>query len=111
MCVCVSRSAYLEVCELGVCVCVCVSSCVWLRVYVSQLCVCRPGCVYSSVCLQPGVLVCVLAQGVWILVGVAAGGNTFLSSEAAGRPGWDHRSQPLPLAAEDKGQKEVLWRF
>ena len=89
VCVCVYRSAYLEVCELG---CVCVAACMCVPA------VCLPAglCVSFCVCLQPGVLVCVLAQGVWILVGVAAVGAvvTFLSSEAAGRPGWDHRSQP-----------------
>ena len=110
MCACVSRSAFLEVCELGG-VCVCILLCVAACICVPAVCLPAGLCVFFCVCLQPGVLVCVLAQGVWILVGVAAGGNTFLSSEAAGRPGWDRRSQPLPLAAEDKGQKEVLCRF
>lgn len=93
VCVCVHGSACLEVCELG-CVCVYILLCMAACMYVPAVCLPARLCVSSCVFLQPGVLVCVLAQGVWILVGVAAGGNTFLSSEAAGRPGWDHRSQP-----------------
>lgn len=67
-------------------VCVCVSSCVAACIRVPAVWARGRAVCILCVCLQPGVLVCVLAQGVWILVGVAAGGNTFLkTSEAAGR--------------------------
>lgn len=107
VCVCVYRSAYLEVCDLG---CVCVAACMCVPA------VCLPAglCVSFCACLQPGVLVCVLAQGVWILVGVAAVGAVVTHScpqrLLGGLAGITGRS-PLPLAAEDKGQKEVLCRF
>ena len=91
--------------------CVCVPSCVWLCIYVS-----RPVCLPTWLCVvisvsAPIVLVCVLADGVWVLVGVTTvAAHSSPKKLLDGLAGVTGRS-PLPLAAEDKGQREVLCRF
>lgn len=73
------------------------------------LCVCWL-CVVVSVSAA-SVLVCVLADGVWVLVGVTAvAAHSSPKRLLDGLAGVTDRS-PLPLAAEDKGQREVLCRF
>lgn len=83
----VAVRAHLCVSASVKCVCVCAGLCAreYTGLHCLDVCVCGGvpdlGCVYLSWpgCLPAGVLVCVLTVGVWVLVGVAAGGSTFLS--------------------------------
>lgn len=90
-CACVNIQVCMPgcVCELG-CVCVCLPT--WL-------------CVVVSVSWQAGVLVCALADGVWVPIGVATGGSTLLSMVAAG-PARLSGCRPCLLQLEIEGQRE-----